>query len=93
MSEQIKIIITEEDLTEEDRRWLEKAFDKVSTLGDDDVRKGPIFDIIPKLITRRLSAMTCPGFSVSEISLELGISGKLFGTGLDGKATVKLTRE
>ena len=93
MSEQVKLIITEEDLTDEDRIWLEKEFKKIETLGDDDAGKRPIFDIVPKLITRRLSAMSIPGFRVTEVSVELGISGKLFGTGLEGKAIIKLTRE
>ncbi len=93
MSEQIKLIITEEDLNEDDRGWVEEELNKVSTLGEEDARKKPIFDIIPKLIARRISNMTCAGFKVTEISLEIGVAGKLFGTGIDGKANIKMTRE
>jgi len=93
MSE-VKLIITENDLSEEDRNWILEERSKVTRLGGEDgLRDKPIFDLLPKIITKRIESINIQGFKISEISLDLGISGKLFGTGFDGKATIKLTKE
>lgn len=93
MEDQLKLIITEDDFTEKDRETLIEEQKRIGILGNGDAVRAPFFNAISRIIVRKISEISCPGFSVAEVSLEISVSGKVFGTGFDGKASVKLTRD
>jgi hypothetical protein len=58
-----------------------------------DLIKEKVFELLPKIIAKRMRDVVPDGFVVAEISLTCDLSGKPFGIGVSGKVAVKFQQK
>ena len=49
-------------------------------------------DLLPSALAIHVSNLTPPDFELSEITIDLEVSGKVFGSGISGSLQVKLSK-
>lgn len=93
MSEGLTLLLTEKDLTKADAGVLKTLNENDRVMGDDDADNTAqaLCDMLPRTIAKKVEEILPPGFAVSELELCLSVEGRIFGSGVAGDVTVRLT--